>query len=64
MPDGVRSAKPGEIDELACSVCGEMMEVQRGVNGPTGFAEAMAKKKHLHDSFTCPFREEMWHMQV
>ena len=55
---------PNIIDEMKCKVCGSVCDVNRGVNGPTGFAESMAKKKHLHDYFFCPYSKETWHLNA
>lgn len=61
---GTVFTKPGEFYEFECPVCKELMDVKRNANGPTGFAEAMSKHSHLHDTFTCRFKDEMWHKQV
>ena len=47
-----------------CDICNEPMSIRKDVHGPTGFAEAMAKRKHVHIEITCPFRHDMWHIQV
>lgn len=64
MSDGTRFSDPGEFNELSCDICGEKMDVTRNVNGPTSFAAAMGEISRLHDSFNCPFREDMWHKQA
>lgn len=58
------SAVPGEFEELSCRVCGEKLDVRRNVEGPTSSVEAMAGRKHLHDSFTCKNSNEKWHRQA
>lgn len=55
---------PDTHREMFCNACGDSMDVQRGVNGPTSWAESMGKGKHLHDKFTCPNSGEDWHDQL
>jgi CheY-like chemotaxis protein len=52
---------PGTIDEINCTVCGEICYVERGVNGYRSSAGAMAKIKVLHDCFCCPHSDKDWH---
>lgn len=47
-----------------CGVCGDKMEEKRNVYGPRGFAMAMSGSKELHDTFWCPNRNSVWHIQV
>jgi len=56
--------KPDTVDEMHCKVCGTICLVERNVTGPTGFAEAMAKRSHLHDVFNCPNSGIPWHEQA
>jgi len=56
--------EPGKHDKMFCRVCKSEMTVTRNVNGPTGWAEAIGKGKHLHDTFECPFAQEDWHNQA
>lgn len=58
------TSAPGEVESMLCRVCAEKMQVRRNVNGPTGFAEAIAGSKHLHDAFACPNSGHDWHDQA
>ena len=65
MRNGVAFTNPEhEISGMSCNVCGELMDVRRNVDGPTGYAEAVGKRSHLHDFFFCPFRDDAWHKQI
>lgn len=56
---------PGKIKgPVYCGVCGDKMNESRNVLGPRGFAMAMTGSKELHDTFCCPSRSEIWHIQV
>lgn len=59
------SPDPGLVEgPVHCGLCQTEMEVTRNVNGPRGFAMAMAGSKSLHDVFCCPLRDELWHKQA
>jgi hypothetical protein len=58
------SYPPDLVEEKGCEVCGCICDVNRGVVGPTSFAGAMAKCKTPHDSFTCPYSDEEWHISA
>lgn len=60
----VYMAEPDTVDVALCAVCKSHMSVIRNVEGPTGWAMAMARKTKKHDLFTCPFRNDVWHVQV
>ncbi len=56
--------EPGKIKVATCGICNARMTVRRNVLGPTCFAEAMAGRKHRHDSFWCPRQKEAWHERI
>ncbi len=56
--------KPGVVQEHVCQVCHSTCLVNRNVMGPTGWAESMAKRGHLHDWFHCPHAQKEWHEQA
>lgn len=56
------STELNAVDEMKCKVCDCLCDVNRGVVGPTSFAMAMAKSKTPHDSFTCPYSDDDWHI--
>jgi len=55
---------PGDKESMECRICATEMTVRRNVNGPTGYVEAISRKEHLHDSFSCPNSDEAWHNQA
>ena len=62
--DGRCYPNPGEVEQVECGICGTQMNVERNINGPTCFAEAIGRMGHLHDCFTCPRLAEKWHRKI
>ena len=62
--DGRCNPVPGTVETAECGVCGAQMNIRRNVLGPTSSVEAMAGRKHRHDSFVCPRIEEDWHKRI
>lgn len=54
----------GEPYTKFCRVCGQLLEVEKNINGPTSWAESMGKMKHLHDRWKCPIAKEKWHQDA
>jgi len=46
---------------ICCKACGFPCDVERNVNGPTGFVEGMGGGRTLHDSWTCTHSGQKWH---
>lgn len=47
---------PNKVEERICGVCGSKCKIiSKNVNGPTGWAESMSGRKHLHDVYECPY---------
>lgn len=64
MSNGVYTPYPGTVKEAFCDICSAKMSVARNITGPTGWSEAMARRGHAHDFFSCDYRNEPWHKQV
>ena len=55
--------EPGTVASQVCPVCGQQMEVRRGVITATSWASAMAGIRSEKDVFTCPAANLEWHIQ-
>lgn len=53
----------GEAETMACPVCNEIMEVERGIPGIPRYTAYLAGMASDHDLFLCKFRQESWHRQ-
>jgi len=61
---GVRRPDANSVISMDCCLCGEKMNVKRNVQGPRGFAAAMAGSKSSYDEFTCPNAQTDWHIHA
>lgn len=55
---------PGKLKSAICGVCNSKMKANRNVLGPISMAEALAGRKHRHDSFFCPNYTSEWHERI
>ena len=55
------SPAPGSLAKWHCEICGSQASIRRDVYGPTSWAESMAQRGQLHDSFKCPNVSKVWH---
>jgi hypothetical protein len=55
---------PQAVRQFTCTVCGSVCEVFRNVDGPTSWAEAMARRHHVHDRSVCPRVDEPCHQDA
>ena len=62
--NGYNFPLPGTVRTAKCGVCGARMHVKRNVLGTTSYAEAVAGRKHRHDSFRCPRVGKDWHKRI
>jgi len=49
-----RLTPPDMHESLRCGICEALMSVQRGVEGPTCWADAAGRRTRRHDRFECP----------
>jgi hypothetical protein len=62
---GIYTPSAGSVTEdVICGFCGSVMNVDRGVVGPTNWAESMSGGAHLYDFFSCPHYQEDWHLRI
>lgn len=54
-------AEPGTVDEMHCTACGAVCDVQRDVDGYTSYVAAVARRTSRVDVFTCPHADTDWH---
>lgn len=62
--DGLSFGTIGTVEERWCGVCGTKCAVLRNESGPTCFSEAVARRGHPHDTFSCPYYGAEWHMKT
>ncbi len=60
----VQTPDPGKHESMTCRVCGQVMLVERNVEGARGFAQAMSGGKSRFDRFTCPSAGIKWHSRA
>ena len=61
---GILFLNPGFQKTAKCGVCKKQMKVKRNMLGPTGYQQAVAGHKHLHDRFECPDYDKKWHEKL
>lgn len=55
---------PGTADQVSCRVCRATCTVVRNATGATSFAGAVTKTVKVHDLFTCPNSQTVWHVDA
>ena len=64
VPEGLWWTRPGELAEATCPHCGAACSIERHIDGPTCWAQAIAKHTTLHDAVRCPHSGLDWHNQL
>ncbi len=57
-------ATPGQVDKMACRVCGSNCDVKRDLYVPANFVMALAQVSDLYDVFSCPLANKEWHREA
>lgn len=56
-----RWARPNTVDSATCRVCSAECCIERGIDGPTCWAQAIGGTTTVHDWIYCPHWKEDWH---